>query len=80
MGRIKSRSYVGVGMGAVPLVRKSGLMCLVVVWKSTLLSSRRAGYRSRHVQSHPGLDQVHADRCPLSPVFPFLILLTAALG
>jgi len=46
------------------------LLQVVDVWKSTFLSSRSASNRSRHVESHPGLDLGHADRCPLIPCVP----------
>jgi hypothetical protein len=46
------------------------LLRFVDVWKTTLLSSRSASNRSRHVESHPRLDLGHADRYPLSLVYP----------
>jgi hypothetical protein len=49
------------------------LLRFVDVWKTTLLSSRSASNRSRHVESHPRLDLGHADRYPLSLVYPVVV-------
>lgn len=55
-------------------VRKDVLLRIVDVWwKTTLLSSRRASNRSRHVESLAGLDLGHADRYPLSLVYPVVV-------
>ena len=54
-------------------VRKDVLVRVVDVWKTTLLSSRRASNRSRHVESLAGLDLGHADRYPLSLVYPVVV-------
>lgn len=54
-------------------MQKDVLAQFVDVWKTTLLPSRRASSRSRHVESHPGLDLGHADRYPLSLVYPVVV-------
>lgn len=56
-------------------MQKNGLLLrfVDVVWKTTLLSSRRASNRSRHVESLAGLDLGHADRSPLSLVYPVVV-------
>ena len=56
-------------------MQKNGLLLrfVDVVWKTTLLSSRRASNRSRHVESLAGLDLGHADRSPLSLVCPVVV-------
>ena len=55
-------------------VREDILLRVVDVWwKTTLLSSRRASNRSRHVESLAGLDLDHADRYPLSLVYPVVV-------
>jgi hypothetical protein len=54
-------------------MQKDVLLQVVDVWKSTLLSSRSASNRSRHVESHPGLDLGHADWYPLSLVYPVVV-------
>ena len=55
-------------------VRKDVLLRVVDVWwKTTLLSSRRASNRSRQVESLAGLDLGHADRYPLSLVYPVVV-------
>lgn len=55
------------------LVRKDVLLRVVDVWKTTLLSSRRASNRSRQVESLARLDLGHADRYPLSLVYPVVV-------
>lgn len=55
-------------------MQKEGLLWVVdAVSKTTLLSSRRASNRSRHVESLAGLDLGHADRSPLSLVCPVVV-------
>lgn len=54
-------------------VRKDVLLRVVDAWKTTLLSSRRASNRSRHVESLARLDLGHADRYPLSLVYPVVV-------
>lgn len=54
-------------------MQKNVLLRFVDVWKATLLSSRSASNRSRHVDPHPGLDLGHADRYPLSLVCPVVV-------
>lgn len=76
MRGIKLRSAVCMRL---PDVQKVNLLdCVVDV--STLLSSRKSGNGSRHVVSHPWLDACHADRYPLSLVFPVLVGRGVRLG
>lgn len=68
MRGIKSRGDVRM---QCPDAQKDNLLGYVV-GMPTLLLSRRSGNGSRHVVSHPKLDAGHADRYPLSLVFPLL--------